>query len=124
MQKLPEVTCIPEYQPKRIASRQETYDAILNNFKLPDAKVWRDSIVTYSPLGDPKRQILTLKIIEQLKELKAQARDTVSPVELEPMRKLAKVKSVKQFMRPTAASARNAPTIQSPVKRAELAQLL
>jgi Zn-finger domain-containing protein len=58
---------VPEYSHLRIATRQETYDAIINDQAHTDAKVWRDSIVTYSPLGDIKREVLTLKIIEQIK---------------------------------------------------------
>jgi hypothetical protein len=60
---------VPEYSHLRIATRQETYDAIINDQAHTDAKVWRDSIVTYSPLGDIKREVLTLKIIEQIKQL-------------------------------------------------------
>lgn len=63
----PETEC----QPLRIATRQETFDAIQNNQALKDAKVWRDSIVTFSPIGLPRRKILTLRMIEELKKLKA-----------------------------------------------------
>lgn len=52
--------------PKRIATRQETFDAIMNEQPLEGARVWRDSIITYDPLGRPKRELMTQKTVEEL----------------------------------------------------------
>lgn len=40
-------------RPTRVASRQETFDAIVNDTDLT-ARVFEDSIVTYTPIGDEK----------------------------------------------------------------------
>jgi hypothetical protein len=53
------ITSPAEHIPKRIASRQETYDAILRQEGFYNAKVWRDSIISYTPLGQIKRETLT-----------------------------------------------------------------
>lgn len=65
-----------DLQPLRIASRQETFDAILGDAELSNAKVWRDSIVTYTPLGQAKRETLTPEMMDSLLKFKAWLQST------------------------------------------------
>lgn len=49
-------------------TRQDTFDSILNGKKLKNVKIWKDSVIKYSPIGEKKRVVLTAELAEKLRK--------------------------------------------------------